>query len=218
MVQVHARSEEVSNTLDIAAVASLWSKLEQLVGSIAPIRSDADFERLSSLLDELLDATRDGKSPSLRGLVVCVSELIAEYEDRVLPPIDGTPAELLALLIRENGLTQADLASELGGQSVVSQILSGKREINGRQAARLSARFGLAADAFLAVRDPAPAVPAAPQLGEESAVVLEFSVEATTAAKRLADSSEEGFLLQGQLEEFSQAISTSAGNPAQIIH
>jgi len=45
-------------------------------------------------------------------------------------------------------LTQKDLP-EIGAQSVVSAVLSGKRRLNVRQIARLSARFGLRADAFM---------------------------------------------------------------------
>jgi HTH-type transcriptional regulator / antitoxin HigA len=46
-------------------------------------------------------------------------------------------------------LRQSDLATEIGGQSVVSAILNGKREINVRQAKALAARFGISAAAFV---------------------------------------------------------------------
>jgi HTH-type transcriptional regulator/antitoxin HigA len=41
------------------------------------------------------------------------------------------------------------LRDELGGQSVVSDILKGKREINSRQAKALAARFGVSPAAFI---------------------------------------------------------------------
>ena len=56
---------------------------------------------------------------------------------------------MLRFLLDQHGLTQTDLAAEIGGQSVVSEILSGKRAINARQAKALAARFGVSAVAFL---------------------------------------------------------------------
>jgi HTH-type transcriptional regulator / antitoxin HigA len=50
--------------------------------------------------------------------------------------------------MRQHGLTQSNLP-EIGSQGVVSEILSGKRELNVRQVRALARRFGVAADAFL---------------------------------------------------------------------
>jgi len=46
--------------------------------------------------------------------------------------------------------TQAELGAELGGQSVVSAVLNGKRAINARQASALAERFGVSPAAFIA--------------------------------------------------------------------
>jgi HTH-type transcriptional regulator / antitoxin HigA len=43
----------------------------------------------------------------------------------------------------------ASQVKEVGSQGVVSEILSGKRELNLRQVRALARRFGIAADAFL---------------------------------------------------------------------
>jgi HTH-type transcriptional regulator / antitoxin HigA len=51
-------------------------------------------------------------------------------------------------LMKQHALTQKDLP-EIAAQSVVSAVLSGGRQVNVRQIARLSARFGLPADAFM---------------------------------------------------------------------
>ena len=51
--------------------------------------------------------------------------------------------------MEQQSLKQTDLSGEIGGQSVVSDILNGKREINARQAKALGARFGVSAAAFL---------------------------------------------------------------------
>ena len=44
--------------------------------------------------------------------------------------------------MEQHGLKQTDLSEEIGGQSVASEILTGKREINTWQAKALAARFG----------------------------------------------------------------------------
>jgi len=50
--------------------------------------------------------------------------------------------EVLRFLMSRDGLRQSDLP-EIGNQAKVSEILSGKREINLRQAKALAARFGV---------------------------------------------------------------------------
>jgi transcriptional regulator with XRE-family HTH domain len=55
--------------------------------------------------------------------------------------------QALKSLMEQHGLKQSDL-SEIGSQGVVSEILTGKRELNIRQVRALSARFGVAAATF----------------------------------------------------------------------
>ena len=74
-------------------------------------------------------------------LVGVVAERIREYEGRVHPwPDNSTPASRLAFLMEQHGLRQSDLP-EIGGQSVVSEVLSGKRQLNLRQTQALAKRF-----------------------------------------------------------------------------
>ena len=102
---------------------------------------------MQELLDRLLDSR--GEDAPFAGLVTLIGSLIEDYEERTLPERHSTPAELLKLLMDENSLTQMDLAHELGGQSVVSQVLRGRRQINIKQARRLGVRFGISPAAFV---------------------------------------------------------------------
>lgn len=54
---------------------------------------------------------------------------------------------MLAALMEEHGLKQFDLP-EVGRQSMVSEILSGKRALNLRQVKALSARFHVSMEVF----------------------------------------------------------------------
>ena len=50
--------------------------------------------------------------------------------------------------MEEHDLTQSDLP-DIGSQGVVSEILTGKRDLNVRQIARLSERFGVSPAVFM---------------------------------------------------------------------
>ncbi len=56
---------------------------------------------------------------------------------------------LIPHLMEEHNLKQSDLAEELGGQSIVSAILNGKRKLNTRQVKVLSKRFNVSPAVFL---------------------------------------------------------------------
>ncbi len=77
-----------------------------------------------------------------------VSDLIQDYESehRPLPPTTGLQA--LKFLIEQHGLKQSDLP-EIGSQGVVSEVLSGKRELNLRQVRALGRRFGVSPATFI---------------------------------------------------------------------
>ena len=75
----------------------------------------------------------------------------ADYEQLVtarLPIKEMSVPKLLRELMGRHRLTQSQLP-EIGPQSVVSAVLSGKRALNVRQIARLARRFKLSADVFM---------------------------------------------------------------------
>jgi HTH-type transcriptional regulator/antitoxin HigA len=131
-----------------SAVRNAWARFEASVG-VTAITTARGHARMVRLLNTLLDATGGDERHALAGLVDVVGDLIAAYEARELPVPDGKPAEVLRLLMEQNDLTQTDLREELGGQSVVSDVLAGRRRINGRQARALATRFGVPAGAFI---------------------------------------------------------------------
>ena len=51
---------------------------------------------------------------------------------------DADPIDVLRFLLDQNGLSQRDIAAELGSESTVSLVLSGKRQLNRDHIARLS--------------------------------------------------------------------------------
>jgi HTH-type transcriptional regulator/antitoxin HigA len=115
---------------------------------IAPIRNKAHYRRMVAMLEALLDEARGDESHSAMGLADIVGDLIEDYESahHPLPPTTGLQA--LKFLIEQHGLKQGDLP-EVGSQGVVSEVLSGKRELNVRQVRALGKRFGVSPATFI---------------------------------------------------------------------
>lgn len=77
-----------------------------------------------------------------------LDDLVEAYENRHHPigPVSGLQA--LKHLMQANDLTQSDLP-EIGSQGVVSEILTGKRDLNVRHIRALAKRFGVPTAVFV---------------------------------------------------------------------
>ena len=114
------------------------------------IDSDAEYERIETIFNNLISKGEEKLSPEETRLFTLLADLMEDYERRTLEPIPNlTPPELLAFLMRENNLKQVDMINIFGTQSVVSEILNGKREITKAQAKALAERFRMRVDAFI---------------------------------------------------------------------
>lgn len=134
---------------DATAAAHAWAAVEAQIGRLGAIKSEAAYRRAVRQVDTLLAATHGRPRHPLNKLLDLIAEQVRAFEARTVPIPDAPPADVLRLLMHANDLTQADLQAELGGQSVVSAVLAGKREINARQARALGQRFGVSPAAFI---------------------------------------------------------------------
>ena len=108
-----------------------------------------DYDRLSNLLDRLLDIVGNNENHELIGLVDVVSHMISMYDENKkyqISNISGIKA--IKFLMEQHDLTQSDLP-EIGSQGVVSEILNGKRKLNISQIKKLSDRFHVSAETFI---------------------------------------------------------------------
>ncbi|ASL28912.1 helix-turn-helix domain-containing protein [Azotobacter chroococcum] len=110
--------------------------------------NEDDYDALVEALDELLVIVGDDDNHPLATLASHIGDLIEAYDEAHHPMPKVSGVEMLRYLMQEHGLTQADLP-EVGAQSVVSELLSGKRQLNVRYIRALSERFGVPADVFL---------------------------------------------------------------------
>jgi HTH-type transcriptional regulator / antitoxin HigA len=115
---------------------------------ITPIRDEAHCARMTEMLQALLDETQGEEKHPAMGLVDIVGDLIEDYESKQHPLPDVTGVQALKFLMEQHGLKQSEL-TEIGSQGVVSEILTGKRELNIRQVRALSERFGVSAATFV---------------------------------------------------------------------
>src|SRR5215510_2294709 len=105
---------------------------------------DAAVARLNALVDEVGDNEKDPRYRSIETLSVLIEAY--DREHYCLPEASGV--EVVRFLMEQHGLTQGNLP-EIGNQSVVSEILAGRRQLNVRQIRALAARFGVDPGAFI---------------------------------------------------------------------
>ncbi|MHC8389819.1 helix-turn-helix domain-containing protein [Pseudomonas sp. MDT2-39-1] len=111
-------------------------------------KNEDDYDTLVQALDELLEMTGVDESHPLMSLVDIIGDWIEEWDHKHRPMPEATGAEVLGYMMREHGLTQSDLPG-VGTQSVISEILSGKRQLNLRQIRWLAERFNVPVAVFI---------------------------------------------------------------------
>lgn len=107
----------------------------------------AVVERLMLFLNAHTELSPDVRD-QFSQYTVCLGQLIEDFEKQAYPGNKVSGREMLAYLMEIHNLRQQDLKNELGGQSVVSEILKGDRDFNIRQVRALADRFKVSPLAF----------------------------------------------------------------------
>ena len=126
-------------------IAKVWPNI-QSVFSVP--HNEKDYNNLVDLLDSLIDEVGNNEHHPLSSLMETIGSLIETYESQKYPGMEGDPINALKTLMEEHGLKQSDL-SEIGSQGVVSEIMSGKRQLNVRQVKLLCERFKVSPAVFV---------------------------------------------------------------------
>jgi HTH-type transcriptional regulator/antitoxin HigA len=130
---------------ELTETIKAWPTISKVISTI---NTKIHYKKVVRLLDKLIDEAGKKEDPSTELLIDTLRTLIKDYEDRNLPEPAADPIGCLKFLMEEHGLKQNDL-KELGSQGVVSEIMSGKRNLNVRQIKDLSKRFKVAAATFI---------------------------------------------------------------------
>jgi HTH-type transcriptional regulator/antitoxin HigA len=126
-------------------IAKVWPEIQPI---FSVPHNKKDYNKLVNFLDGLIDEVGNKENHPLTSLMETIGNLIETYESQYINEIEGNPIDALNALMEEHGLKQSDL-SEIGSQGVVSEVLSGKRQLNVRQIKKLSKRFKVSPAVFI---------------------------------------------------------------------
>jgi HTH-type transcriptional regulator/antitoxin HigA len=115
---------------------------------LRPIRTEAELDAAFAMIDELTD--RDKLSAAEADYLDVLGNEVERYEDQhvEMPRVSG--AEMLRSLMEEKGVSQADVVRGTGiSTTVLSLVLSGKRELTREHIETLSRHFGISPVVFL---------------------------------------------------------------------
>jgi HTH-type transcriptional regulator/antitoxin HigA len=110
------------------------------------IRNEEENEHYIGVL-ESLDAQED-PTPAERELAELLTVLIENFEEEHYKLRRAKPKETLAELMAANNLKQRDLVDIFGAPSIVSEVLSGKRNLTVDHIRRLAERFHVSPEVF----------------------------------------------------------------------
>ncbi len=112
------------------------------------IRNEEQYEQAVEHLNDLIDEIGTDEAHPLYELLDTLGTLIHAYEERHHAIPDCSGREMLGFFMEKHGLTQASFP-EIGSQGVVSEVLSGKRELNVRHIRALAKRFHVSPAVFI---------------------------------------------------------------------
>jgi HTH-type transcriptional regulator/antitoxin HigA len=120
-----------------------------LVGRIPPkvIRTEKENEAYTEVLYDL-DQRGKTLTAAEKEFAELLTLLIEDFEEKRYRLPRAKPLGVLRFLMEQHSLKQKDLVDVFGAPSIVSEILSGKRELHKEQIKRLSERFEVSPEVF----------------------------------------------------------------------
>lgn len=111
------------------------------------IRTEAENENYAEVLYDL-DRLSRTLTRAEKELADLLTLLVEDFEEKCYALPRTGPLEALRFLMDQHGLKQKDLADVFGTPSIVSEVLSGRRELNKDHIKRLSERFHVSPEVF----------------------------------------------------------------------
>jgi len=129
-------------------MASVLANPAEMIERGAPhlIHNEEQLEAYTKALYGLTQLPH--RTPFQAEAIELLTVLIERYEEEHFPIPNASPADVLKFLLESHELKQRDIAYELGGESVVSEVLSGKRKLNASHIELLSKRFHVSPAVF----------------------------------------------------------------------
>lgn len=114
----------------------------------AVIRSEAENQRYISMLEEL-DTKGNRMTAAERRMAELLTLLIEDFEEKHYALKASEPVDVLNELMNSNNLKQKDMLDVFSTPSIVSEVLSGKRQLTTEHIRRLSRRFQVSPEVFI---------------------------------------------------------------------
>jgi HTH-type transcriptional regulator / antitoxin HigA len=120
---------------------------KKLVAKTPPriVRTEEQNEQYAKVLFDLTSRKMTKEESEFADLLTL---LIEDFEEKTYALPKASPIEALIFLMDQHELKQKDLTDVFGTPSIVSEVLSGKRELNKDHIARLSERFHVSPELF----------------------------------------------------------------------
>jgi HTH-type transcriptional regulator/antitoxin HigA len=129
------------------------TKYAEILATALPrkIETETENERVLKIIGNLMSKGEDNLSPEEETLLVLLSELIEDFEEKAYSEVgnSSTPRDMLAFLMDQQELKQKDLVDIFSSSGTISQVLNGAREISKSQAKALAAKFHVSAELFI---------------------------------------------------------------------
>ena len=116
------------------------------VSSPTPIASERQHGEYLSIVDKL--ASKDNPTSEEEKYAEVLITLIEAYEEEHHSIFGTSPVEVLRALMDANDLRQKDLVPIFGSESIVSEVLHKKRDLNKTHIQKLSKRFHVSPAVF----------------------------------------------------------------------
>jgi HTH-type transcriptional regulator/antitoxin HigA len=111
------------------------------------IRTEQENEAYTEILYDL-DRRSKTLTAAEKELAELLTLLIEDFEEKRYRLPHSGPLDVLHFLMDQHGLKQKDLVDVFGTPSIVSEVLSGKRDLSKDHIKRLSKRFHVSPDLF----------------------------------------------------------------------
>jgi HTH-type transcriptional regulator/antitoxin HigA len=112
------------------------------------VKSEDQNERYIEYLREL--CSNPNPTNDERDLADLLTVLIEDFEEKHYRLSTAAPLDVIRELMDARGLRQKDLVDVFGTTSIVSEVLNGKRQISLDHVRRLSRKFNVPSDVFIA--------------------------------------------------------------------
>ncbi len=143
------KNKEMRKTMNSQRTLKAWeSFINSSNGLLHSIKNENHYNQVANFLDTLLEEAQHSNSESLNSLIDYVTSLIQAFDQTNTELPEATPAEVLSYLMNEQQLKQSDL-SHIIPQSVLSQILNGKRQLTTKHIKDLANYFKISTASFL---------------------------------------------------------------------